>query len=136
MADALLGQGTHRPASLHSVASNSSVASGVSLTRRARTKTRPKTAGSSGRADKLSESPISELPHIDIDFVLEPSEGLLSTIAAEPLSLPPRSHRDEAVEIQNDNTSSRAEGRVVVRDGILEHSQMPPVTTRLVRIRT
>lgn len=132
MVDALIGQGTHRPASLRSVASNSSVSSGVSLTRRSRTRTRPKTAGSSGRADSLTASPISELPYIDTRFVLGSSRVPPSTMVTE---LQPCSDRDEAIEVQNDDTSLVDE-RIAVMDGVSEGSQSPPMTPRLVRIRT
>jgi hypothetical protein len=136
MADIPVGQGTHRAASLRSVASTSSVGSSVSLTRRARTKTRPKTAGSSGRADhdKRPESPISELPYINPGFVPESSGGLPST------TIPPRYSRrshSEAFEVQNLNdTPIESEARVAVPDDLSEVSQSPPMTPRLVRIRT
>ncbi|KAF8227268.1 hypothetical protein L208DRAFT_1441552 [Tricholoma matsutake] len=129
MVDALIGQGTHRPASLRSVASNSSVSSGVSLTRRSRTRTRPKTAGSSGRADSLTASPISELPYIDTRFVLGSSRVPPSTMVTE---LQPCSDRDEAIEVQNDDTSLVDE-RIAVMDGVSEGSQSPPMTPRLSR---
>jgi hypothetical protein len=133
MADAPVGQGTHRPASLRSVASSSSVGSSVNLTRRARTKTRPKTAGSSGRADQRPESPISELPYINPRFVLESSGGLPST------GIPPRFSRrshSEALEVRNKDTPIESEARVAIPDDLPEVSQSPPMTPRLVRIRT
>jgi hypothetical protein len=134
MADALVGQGTYRPASLRSVASSSSVSSGVSLTRRARIKGRPKTAGSSGRAGNLPGSPKSELPYIDISL----ARGESRTPPSQSPNFPPRSHRNEneAIKVQNDERSSQAEGRVVVADTISEGSQSPPMTPRVVRIRT
>lgn len=60
--------GAQRPGSLRSVASNSSLVSGTSLTRRARTRARSKTllAEASTRSDKLpNNSQTSELPYTD-----------------------------------------------------------------------
>lgn len=134
MADAVVGRGTHRPASLRSVASNSSVSSGVSLTRRARTKTRPKTAGSSGRADKPPESPASQLPYVDQTFARGLSRRPPSTIVSN--ESPPRSHANKVLAVQTDATSSHAEGRDAVADSVSESLQSPPMTPRPVRIRT
>jgi hypothetical protein len=90
MANPLPGQGTQRQGSLRSVASNSSIASGTSLTRRARTRARSKTltGGSSARSDKL-QSPISELPYLDKVNVQEP----LEQSSPSPLGAPPRPPR-------------------------------------------
>ncbi|TFK40304.1 hypothetical protein BDQ12DRAFT_734302 [Crucibulum laeve] len=106
----------HRPASLRSVASNSSIASGVSLTRRPRTtRTRSKTVtgGSSGRSDQPNDRDPSELPYLDTPYVQEPLPvGNSSFSSQEPLSLgpvrPPRSpHRLETDLRSTDVASSQ-----------------------------
>lgn len=76
-----------RPASIRSVASNTSTASGVSLTRRARTRVRSKTltGGSSNRPDD-SSSKISnpDLPYLDKVFSPEPPPSLPSSRSPHP----------------------------------------------------
>ena len=61
MASHAEGMGLGRPSSIRSVASNSSVSSGTSLTRRARTRTRSRTV-TGGAAAKAPDS-APELPH-------------------------------------------------------------------------
>ena len=132
MPDSLPDHGTRRPASLRSVASASSVGSGTSLTRRARAKGRPKTAGSSGWPDKLPGSPISELPYLDKPSAEDTPGGLPSAIPKALPSRPPRApgspHRDKAAE----KDDARTEGRVTAPDG----TSGSPMAANTVRIRT
>ncbi len=75
----------HRPRSIRSVASNSSIASGVSLSRRSRTRTRSKTV--TGDAPR---SPLpSDLPYLGGVVVQEP-ENILDAPLEAP-ERPPRS---------------------------------------------
>ena len=81
---------SQRTPSIRSVASNSSIASGVSLTRRSRTRTRAKTltGGSTGgvetriRAETVNAT--SELPYLDKPLVDEPT----TDIQADPTIVP------------------------------------------------
>ncbi|KAG6917008.1 hypothetical protein DXG01_004273 [Tephrocybe rancida] len=84
-------QPPQRPASIRSVASNSSIASGVSLTRRARTRTRSKTVtgGPSSRLDSVPKSPASEIPYLGTKFTQEPIPYLPPT-PTESQGAPPR----------------------------------------------
>ncbi|KJA22892.1 hypothetical protein HYPSUDRAFT_40351, partial [Hypholoma sublateritium FD-334 SS-4] len=78
----------HRPRSIRSVASNSSIGSGVSLSRRARTRTRSKTV-----TGEVPRSPLpSDLPYLGGAVVQEP-ENILDASLEAP-ERPPRSpHR-------------------------------------------
>jgi len=78
----------HRPPSIRSVASNSSLASGVSLSRRPRTRTRSKTVtGASGEPESVPRSPgLSDLPYLAANFTLEP-EHTSATLSS--LDMPP-----------------------------------------------
>ncbi|KAF9468148.1 hypothetical protein BDZ94DRAFT_1294609 [Collybia nuda] len=106
MADPIAGQGIQRQGSLRSVASNTSIGSGVSLTRRARTRARSKTltgGGSSVRSDKLPKSPTSELPYLEKVNVQQPLEATSFsttdplTVSTQPLHSP---HRTETMVVQ------------------------------------
>ncbi|KAF5371858.1 hypothetical protein D9615_009561 [Tricholomella constricta] len=95
MADHVHGQGIQRPCSIRSVASNSSIASGVSLTRRARTRARSKTltnTSSPRLPDSLPKSPASELPYLGVNSAQEPVPNLPNS-PNEALAAPPRPPR-------------------------------------------
>lgn len=104
-----------RPGSIRSVASNSSLASGVSLSRRPRTRTRSRTVtGSTER--RPGETPAvpllqSDLPYLSGPIVQEPLEDHTTTSSQNPLSepptRPPRSpQRVEVSEIRSSDTAS------------------------------
>ncbi|KAF8899946.1 hypothetical protein CPB84DRAFT_1847508 [Gymnopilus junonius] len=104
-----------RPGSIRSVASNSSLASGVSLSRRPRTRTRSRTVtGSTER--RPEESPAlplvqSDLPYLAGPIVQEPLEDHPVTSSQDPLTgpptRPPRSpQRLEVSEIRSSDTAS------------------------------
>ena len=75
----------HRPRSIRSVASNSSIASGVSLSRRSRTRTRSKTVTGDAPRSPL----LSDLPYLGGAVVQEP-ENILDAPLEAP-ERPPRS---------------------------------------------
>ncbi|KAF8149856.1 hypothetical protein B0H34DRAFT_801992 [Crassisporium funariophilum] len=106
---------TQRPGSIRSVASNSSIASGVSLSRRPRTRARSKTVtGVSPFAEDVPQIPeASNLPYLAGPIVQEPFEEQTSS-SQSPSDLapvrPPRSpQRPEAVEIRSSDTASSEE---------------------------
>lgn len=133
MADPLAGQGTQRQGSLRSVASNSSIASGTSLTRRARIRARSKTlmGESSVRSDKLPNSPTSELPYLDKVNDQQPLEGPATGPLSAPAELLHSPHRGEGMGVQlwGDGHSP-----VIDYSGDLESYSMSG--SKLVRIRT
>ncbi|KAF8071721.1 hypothetical protein FPV67DRAFT_1622263 [Lyophyllum atratum] len=89
-------QETQRAPSIRSVASNSSISSGVSLTRRARTRARSRTltGASSPRLPdtSLPKSPTSELAYLGTTSVQEPAISF-PTSPIESLGAPPRPAR-------------------------------------------
>ncbi|KAG5638905.1 hypothetical protein H0H81_008966 [Sphagnurus paluster] len=100
MAEYLDGQGAQRQNSVRSIASNTSAASGVSLTRRARTRARSKTltAPSSPRLPtSLPNSPTSELPYLGVSFTQEPPP-LIPALDARSRPVPSRSSSPDAVQ--------------------------------------
>lgn len=135
MADPLAGQGTQRQSSLRSVASNSSIASGTSLTRRARTsRARSKTlmGESSVQSDKLPNSPTSELPYLDKIDVQQPFEGSVTGPLSAPAQLLHSPHTGEGMRVQ-----PRSDGHSPVTEhysGDLQSYSMSG--SKLVRIRT
>lgn len=141
MADQPYGQSSQRPGSIRSVASNSSIASGVSLTRRARTRARSKTltGGSSPRPDGLPQNPVSELAYLDKAYVQEPVQSLPLT-PTEPLSAPPRPPRSphratsEAVAVQiGESGQPSLEDDLITANYTME-PERSPVVLKLVRI--
>lgn len=87
-----------RPGSLRSVASNSSIASGVSLARRQRTRLRSKTL--TGNSDEPPLSPTSELPYLGTSLVQEPLQASELFPEAQQFSVPP--HLQHRLEVEND----------------------------------
>lgn len=79
-----------RPGSIRSVASNSSIASGVSLARRPRTRTRSRTVtGGSMRPEDVPQFPASsDLPYLSSPISREPV-GEQATSQPIPLTAPP-----------------------------------------------
>lgn len=69
MASHAEGMGLGRPSSIRSVASNSSISSGTSLTRRARTRTRSRTV--TGGMTAKAPDPAPELPHLGESHLLQ-----------------------------------------------------------------
>ena len=101
----------HRPPSIRSVASNSSLASGVSLSRRPRTRTRSKTVtGASGEPESVPRSPgLSDLPYLAANFTLEPehtSATLSSLDMAPPRPAKSPQRLDDQLLRSSDTTSS------------------------------
>jgi hypothetical protein len=104
-----------RPGSIRSVASNSSIASGVSLARRPRTRTRSRTVtGGSMRPEDIPQSPASsDLPYLNSPISREPvGEHPTSQpipLTAPPLRPPRSPQRQEPFEIRSsDATSSQS----------------------------
>jgi len=100
-----------RPGSIRSVASNSSIASGVSLARRPRTRTRSRTVtGGSVTAEDVPQFPVSsDLPYLNSPISQEPvgeqATSLPTALIASP-QLPRSSPRLEPVEIRSSDTAS------------------------------
>ncbi|RDB26279.1 hypothetical protein Hypma_006504 [Hypsizygus marmoreus] len=142
MADHPQGQGTQRQGSIRSVASNSSLASGVSLTRRARTRIRSKTltGGSSPRPINLSKDPQSELPYLEKAFVQEPIPSLPTT-PSEVSNAPPRPPRSphrsttfDAHQVGVDNSvEPRPADESATASRLADVSQSFPVPVKLSR---
>lgn len=99
-----------RPRSIRSVASNSSIASGVSLSRRSRTRTRSKTVTGASRTDAVPRSPLpSDLPYLGAALVQEPEDVLDAPLQEAAPERPPRSpHRifETTVDIRSTNETS------------------------------
>lgn len=107
-----------RPHSVRSVASNSSIVSGVSLARRARTRTRAKTltGATSSRVDgTLARPNTADLLYFDKGIVQEP--GLITSLESMPAPQgPPRSpNRPESAALPGGNPSERG-GDVLLGD--------------------
>ena len=80
---------TQRPGSIRSVASNSSISSGVSLSRRPRTRTRSRTVGASSRSEDPPQNPTeSILPYLNNPVVKDSSEEE-PTVVKTPVVTPP-----------------------------------------------
>ncbi|KDR76319.1 hypothetical protein GALMADRAFT_156407 [Galerina marginata CBS 339.88] len=99
-----------RPGSIRSVASNSSIVSGVSLSRQPRTRMRSRTVTGATESPEGPPATPSDLPYLSGHFVQEPLEDLTNS-SREPLTgpppRPPRSpQRLEAVEIRGSDTAS------------------------------
>ncbi|KAF8992854.1 hypothetical protein BDQ17DRAFT_1369018 [Cyathus striatus] len=99
-----------RPGSIRSVASSSSIASGVSLTRRPRTRARSRTVTSPSQRNVDSPtSPVSELPYLDRPLIQEPHPDASSS-SQEPLTIsparPPRSPQRLEIEIRSTDAHS------------------------------
>lgn len=101
-----------RPGSIRSVASNSSIASGVSLARRPRTRTRSRTVtGGSMRPEDIPQFPDSSaLPYLSSPISREP---VGEHVTSQPIPLtvpplrPPRSpQRQEPFEIRSSDAAS------------------------------
>jgi len=103
-----------RPGSIRSVASNSSIGSGVSLSRRPRTsRTRSRTVtGSSSQSEDPPKSPTeSILPYLNDLVVQDPLEEQ-PTIVKAPITVPPihpPSSSEQALEIRSSDTASSLE---------------------------
>ncbi|KIM39770.1 hypothetical protein M413DRAFT_446685 [Hebeloma cylindrosporum] len=101
-----------RPGSIRSVASNSSIASGVSLARRPRTRTRSRTVtGGSMRPEDIPQFPASsDLPYLNSPISQEPvgeqAISRLIPLTAPPLRPPRSPQRQEPVEIRSSDGAS------------------------------
>lgn len=124
-----------RPHSIRSVASNSSIASGVSLTRRSRTRTRSKTVTGSVAtpSEELPSNPITHLSLVDRNSPQEPDA---TSQVSDILLLPPRS--------LNVATSSRsltsqeadsAAGEVTLVAALPQQSPMPVKLVRFFHMK-
>ncbi|PPQ67473.1 hypothetical protein CVT25_006014 [Psilocybe cyanescens] len=106
---------THRPGSLRSMASNSSIGSGVSLSRRPRTISRARSrtvTGGTVRPEDVPQLPMSpsDLPYLSGPNLYEPLEDHTSSSPnplTEPPARPPRSpQRLETADIRSSDTAS------------------------------
>jgi len=77
-------EGMGRPSSIRSVASNSSISSGTSLTRRARTRTRSRTV--TGGTTAIAPDLAPELPHFGENHSLQDPLLTQATTLGEPLA--------------------------------------------------
>lgn len=128
----------HRPASIRSVASNSSIASGVSLSRRPRTRARSKTI--TGTSSEPPSPAASDLPYLTGTFVQEPGEYVpsvpsipLSALPARPPRSPDRFDTLEIPELRGSDTAS-SQGGTAADETIVEplvNSGRPVRTSRL-----
>ena len=104
-----------RPRSIRSVASNSSIGSCVSLSRRPRIKARSRTVtGSSSRSEEPPQSPTeSILPYLNGPVVQDPLEKS-PTVANAPITTPPihppsSLEHHEVLEIRSSDAASSLE---------------------------
>jgi hypothetical protein len=116
-----------RPRSIRSVASNSSIGSCVSLSRRPRTKTRSRTVtGSSSRSEELPQGPTeSILPYLN-GLVVQDSPEEPPTVAKAPITTPPihPPEQPEVLEIRSNDAVSSVEPPVA--DVTVVESSQPP----------
>ena len=119
-----------RPPSIRSVTSNASTASGVSLTRRSRTRTRARTLTGAPQANHvaLQEKRASiELPIRDQD------NSLLSTSISLPLECPPP--RPPRSPHRPNSQLGELEGPInTLPDTVLEQSSCQVITSTVVRL--
>ena len=119
-----------RPRSIRSVASNSSIGSCVSLSRRPRTKTRSRTVtGSSSRSEEPPQSPTeSILPYLNglvvQDSPEEPPTVVKAPITTPPIHPPSSSEQSEVLEIRSNDAVSSVEPPVA--DATVVEPSQPP----------
>ena len=118
-----------RPRSIRSVASNSSIGSCVSLSRRPRTKTRSRTVtGASSRSEDLPQSPTeSILPYLN-GPVIQNSPGKSPTVVKAPITTPPihppsSLEQHKALEIRSSDVASSLESPAA--DAVVAESFQP-----------
>lgn len=128
----------HRPGSLRSVASNSSLGSTVSLSRRPRTRARSRTVTGSPRPGDVPPSPLpSDLPYLGGAIVQEPLEAPDASspgaLSAPPIRSPRSPQRiDDAGEIRSSDAVS-SEGTSAADPTFAEPTQSTAISSKLVR---
>lgn len=116
---------SHRSGSLRSVASNASIASGVSLTRRPRTpksraRSRTMTGSPSPRIGTPTESPV--LPYFDKPVNVEPEDGTMVPQSSIPVRPPRSPQRATSIEVLVNSTRNPA-----VDQSDVAVNEVPPV---------
>jgi len=121
-----------RPRSLRSVASNSTISSGLSLSRRPRTRKRSKTVTGSSSCPEEAPLPVqSDLPYLSGSTAQEPNEN--SALGLSGLSgLPPRPPKSPqrlqgAVEFLTRSDASSSQGGLATNVTVV--SEPPPLVT-------
>ena len=117
-----------RPRSIRSVASNSSIGSCVSLSRRPRTKARSRTfTGSSSRSEdtQAPQSPTeSILPYLNGPVIQDPPEVVNAPITTPPIHSTSSLDQSEVLEIRSSDTASSLDPPAA--DAVVPEPSQPP----------